>query len=222
MIRGGSESFEPWEETSPTYLDEGWCPPRHDSEMAEVELPDVTLVQPYVGPEETRTETSNGPAYRFGAGVPDLWEIQKARMPSARRSHRRPSKAPLQRFWFALLLLLFSIGFLGWRFWLAPPLNIQGTSFDSPLERLTCGETAQIVATINTNGAEGVIRYQWVRSDGTSSSKLRETLPRGTESVQVHTSWSFSGPGKRKAWATLKFIEPKAEAATTTVMYSCV
>ncbi|MFD9624153.1 hypothetical protein ACFWB2_44315 [Streptomyces virginiae] len=235
MIRDALAQPEPWDDqTTPTYLDERWTDPGSDTDTHHNLLvdprstmvdraggsPDITLIQPY-SELETLVEPPGSPAAcSFGPGVPEPWELRQDAIVTRRR-HKRPGRSLMRRYRFAVLLLLLVAGFLVWRFWLAPPLEVQGTSVFGPVARLECGQTARIVATIRTNGAEGVIRYRWVRSDGTNSGVLRETLPRGMDLVQVRTSWSFSGVGEQDAWVALRFIDPQADVATTSLLYSC-
>ncbi|MEU1280064.1 hypothetical protein [Streptomyces sp. NPDC005805] len=193
----------------------------------EPDLP-PTLVAP---PGEPLVPAGGGghpaePVHRFGPGVPPYAGHPASGESADRGSRRRrreprERRSPLLRFWVALLVLALTAGFLVWRYHFAAPLDVRGTSVSGPVGRLGCGATAEIAVTVRTNGAEGILRYRWVRSDGTGSGTMREALPRGTDTARLRTSWSFNGPGEQDAWVTLQFVDPVAEPATASFLYSC-
>ncbi|MFJ2061079.1 hypothetical protein ACIOMM_34875 [Streptomyces sp. NPDC087908] len=216
------------EETTPTYLDEGWDVPSQESGSpydAEMTRTADTLSSASLGGHPLTADL------RFGPGVPPpappdptlRWDATpRSPLGPDHPGPDRPTRSPWWwRFKLALLVLVVVAGYLTWRNVLAKPLEIQHASVYGPPKDLGCGETALVMAVVRTNGAEGVIRYRWQRSDGTLSESLRETVPRGRNDVRLETSWSFSGQGRLDAEATLIMLAPAADPVSVSFRYRC-
>lgn len=164
---------------------------------------------------------------RFGPGVPlDEQETLRALWPvaapaPARRSRRRAwlgATAALAAFAVALWLLL-RPG--------AGPAVI-GAEVRAPTAELRCGQTADLVGVMTTDGRGGPVTYRWLRSDGQDSGELTETARRGERTVTVHLRWTVRGSGLFRGSARLQ-VRPSGTAggapapieARGTFGYSC-
>ncbi|MFD7614980.1 hypothetical protein [Streptomyces sp. NPDC059828] len=123
--------------------------------------------------------------------------------------------------WTALGLLLTAVaGVILWQRDTAELAITQVTVSARPTE-LGCDRAATVVAVITTNGAAGTIRYQWIRSDGTTSGELRQTVRDGQGEVTLPMHWTFHGKGTREARAVVGILTPTAHTASTSFTYRC-
>ncbi|MDQ1636519.1 MAG: hypothetical protein QOJ32_3328 [Frankiaceae bacterium] len=152
---------------------------------------------------------------RFGPGVP------------AQRRPRSPDdevtlSPPTDRRWRVLNILLTTALALVvlWLLWPSHPIEVRQVTVRAPAV-VSCGSSADVVATLQTNGRAGDVRYRWVRNDGLTSEVLTTSPPDGKSTVDVHLRWTFTGPGTYAAQVTIEVIEPQATAAATSFTYRC-
>lgn len=192
-------------QTMPTYLDENWtsAPAAQPAQFAAPE----TLVS-------TRQATRPMPH-----GLPAAFPACVA-LPN-RPASRRRSRA-LLRYGPAALILAGVTAYLAPSY-LGPELAVTGVSVEpaSKGRKVGCGETTQITGHIITNGAPGVLSYQWIRSDGSTSALLEEKLTIGQRSVSLRLNWTVSGRGTYQAKATLRITAPAAPEAFAAFTYQC-
>ncbi|MFD5819236.1 hypothetical protein [Streptomyces sp. NPDC127038] len=104
----------------------------------------------------------------------------------------------------------------------SPAPTVTAVEVRAPAARLHCGQTADLVGVITTDGRGGPVTYRWLRSDGTDSGELVRTARRGQDRVTVHLRWTVRGPGAFRGTARLRIAQrhtlPEAEA---TFDYSC-
>lgn len=142
-----------------------------------------------------------------------------------RPSHRRVSKANAGRRLFLWLIAMLAIlGIFGAINWNRPmdKLRIIGLTATARPETLTCNQSTSVVAKIDTNGAPGSIRYLWVRSDGTDSGLLHQTVYRGQREVKIPLYWNFHGRGIHKIVATVEILSPAIYTASAPLTYRCM
>ncbi|MFE5549919.1 hypothetical protein ACFQ71_39960 [Streptomyces sp. NPDC056534] len=192
-------------QTMPTYLDENWtstpaAPPTHFAVL------DTLLTTG----QATRPMPQDPPA-----------ALQTCVALPNRPSSRRRSRA-LLRYGSAALILAGIAVYLAPSY-LGPELAITDVSVESASKgrKMGCGEIAQVTGYVITNGAPGVLVYQWIRNDGSTSGILEEKLTRGQRSVSLRLNWAVSGHGTYQARATLKVISPTAPEAFTAFTYQC-
>ncbi|WP_338673795.1 hypothetical protein V1460_12385 [Streptomyces sp. SCSIO 30461] len=103
-----------------------------------------------------------------------------------------------------------------------PPMTVEQVSVAAAATRPTCGGTADIVGVVRTDGRAGTLVYRWVRSDGSTSGTLRETVPRGQRETRLHLLWTFHGRGSHEARAELVIDAPTGTLpAAVEFTYSC-
>ncbi|WP_406425163.1 hypothetical protein [Streptomyces sp. NBC_01589] len=189
--------------------------------------PPVTVpVGGFTGPRwqaspATVPDRVEGTVLRFGPGV------------TAATAHRIHSTLPvtppppppvprsgLRRYALPALVFLCVLAFLAWQR-LGPSVEVRDVSVTARPAELGCGETAQILAQVTTNGRPGTFTYRWFRSDGTSSDVLRERLPRGGRHATLSLRWTFEGKGHRAGRAELRVLTPSVHTAVTRLTYDC-
>jgi hypothetical protein len=185
-----------------------------------------SVFAPVPPPEE---EASPESLIRFGPGVPDprtartidVWQ-GNAPGPDA-ASHRGAAEQKRRhpgRYVLAGAVLLAVVGFLLWQR-LATPLSVGSVTVSASRAELTCGQTELVTATLHTNGGSGTVHYQWVRSDGTVSSPLTQSVPSGVHQVPLPLRWTVTGQGNFQGTATLKITSPGSATGTAVFNYSC-
>ena len=107
-----------------------------------------------------------------------------------------------------------SVG-LRWRF-VEPEVTVRA----EPAE-LGCDGTAEVVATARTNGAPGVIRYRWLRSDGTVSGELTQSVSARQQEARLVLRWTFNGRGTQRAGAVVDILSPTPHTASAGFTYRC-
>ncbi|MEU1202710.1 hypothetical protein ABZ446_41750 [Streptomyces sp. NPDC005813] len=167
----------------------------------------------------TVPDRMEGTVLRFGPGV------------TAATAHRNHSTLPVtlpppvprsspRRYALPALVFLCVLAFLAWHR-LGPSVEVRSVSVTARPAELGCGETAQILAQVTTNGRPGTFSYRWFRSDGTSSHVLRERLPRGRRHVTLSLLWTFEGKGHHAGRAELRVLTPSVHTAVTRLTYDC-
>ncbi|MEV6304599.1 hypothetical protein AB0M02_34680 [Actinoplanes sp. NPDC051861] len=171
--------------------------------------------------QESSAPTVRAPGeMRFGPGVP----------PTATAAPPWPSTAPARRpLWRRLVSILSSlvtlalvvvVGLYLWQQF--RPLVVESATVTVPEPAANrCDVTVDVVATVQTNGRSGTIRYQWFRSDAAPGAVLSEQVGSGQRTATLTLRWTFSGVGTTTERATVNIIEPSPVQATTQVTYNC-
>ena len=133
---------------------------------------------------------------------------------------RKPRRALLRGWLLPLLVLAVVIALLLWR-QSGGRLSVSGVTAAAGTPSIGCDSTQTVTATLRTNGAAGTIVYRWVRSDGTVSDALRQTVGNGTKQVDVVLRWAFSGHGSMHALATIDVESPGTASAVASFAYNC-
>ena len=166
---------------------------------------------------------------RFGPGVPDpktartmaVWQGQgPAGSAAAAAPEEKSKKRMLGGFLLAGIVLLAVVAFLLWQHF-GSSLTVSSVAVKATPAALACDGTEQITATVRTNGSSGTIHYRWVRSDGTTSGTLSQTVPSGTHQVSLPLRWTVQGQGNLQGTATLQITDPGSRTASATFDYSC-
>ncbi|WP_189892512.1 hypothetical protein [Streptomyces xantholiticus] len=84
-----------------------------------------------------------------------------------------------------------------------------------------CNGTAEVVATARTNGAPGMIRYRWLRSDGTVSGELTQSVSAHQTEARLVLRWTFNGRGTQRARAVVDILSPTPHTASAAFTYRC-
>ncbi|MFE5854622.1 hypothetical protein ACFQ61_15600 [Streptomyces sp. NPDC056500] len=194
-----------------------------------------TLVQPLpwgaVQPDRVEGEVLRfGPgvtASRTGVPVPSIatavWHgahSADSQGTAAPHGHRHARARALRRYALAATVLALVLSFLAWQRY-GSSLAVEGVSVDARSTAIGCDSTADLVAVVRTDGRPGTLHYRWVRSDGTRSGQLRETLARGQKTARLHLLWTFHGTGAYRASAELQLLSPSTERAIGRFSYAC-
>jgi hypothetical protein len=87
---------------------------------------------------------------------------------------------------------------------------------------LHCGQTADLVGVVTTDGHGGPVTYQWLRGDGRTSGELVRTAHRGERRLTVHLRWTVRGPGRFRGTARLRIAHQRSpREAKATFSYAC-
>ena len=133
---------------------------------------------------------------------------------------KKPRRALLRGWLLPLLVLVGVIILLLWQR-IGGPLSVTGASASAGTPSIGCDSTEIVTATLHTNGDAGTIVYRWVRSDGTVSDELRQTVSKGTNQIHVVLRWAFTGHGSMHALATIDVESPGAASAVASFDYVC-
>ncbi|MFJ6837130.1 hypothetical protein [Streptomyces sp. NPDC091209] len=161
---------------------------------------------------------------RFGPGIPvEAQEVLRAQWPTApvrrdSRPHRRR-----QRAWIATTAFLTAVAVLLWLLLRPSPApTVTAVEVRAPAGRLHCGQTADLVGVVTTDGRGGPVTYHWLRSDGHDSGELVHMARRGDRRVTVHLRWTVRGPGSFRGTARLRIAQQgKPAEAEATFNYAC-
>ncbi|MFC7533014.1 hypothetical protein [Actinoplanes sp. GCM10030250] len=157
---------------------------------------------------------------RFGPGVPAP-ATTAPQWPSA-----APAKRPRWRRAVSVLSSLLTLALVvvvGLYVWQQlRPLVVESATVAVPEPAGNrCDVTVDVVATVQTNGRGGTIRYQWFRSDAAPGAVLTEQVGSGQRTATLTLRWTFSGVGTTTERATVNIVEPSPVQATTPVTYRC-
>ena len=100
-------------------------------------------------------------------------------------------------------------------------LSVSGASAMAGAPTIGCDTTETVTATLHTNGKAGTIDYRWVRSDGTTSDQLQQSVDSGTKQVNVVLRWAFTGHGSMDATARIEVESPGSASASAAFVYNC-
>ncbi|MGW4206009.1 hypothetical protein [Streptomyces sp. NPDC004726] len=173
-----------------------------------------------------------GEVLRFGPGVTalagggrtprhttaEIWHGTLAGHPDA--SPRPPRRRGLRRYTLAAVVLVCVTAFLLWQRY-GPGIAVEKVAVSTTSGALGCDSTADIVGVVDTNGRAGTLVYRWLRSDGTTSGRLREELTHGQKQARLHLLWTFRGSGRSEASAELEIVSPSSHRAFTRFAYRC-
>ncbi|MEU8619172.1 hypothetical protein [Streptomyces sp. NPDC048623] len=161
---------------------------------------------------------------RFGPGVPTdeqdaLSALWQSRGPAPARRRRR------RGLWSAATAVLTAAAVVLWLALLRPGPGPTVTAADvqAPTAALHCGQTADVIGVLTTDGRGGPVTYRWLRGEGEQSEELTRTARRGEARVTVHLRWTVSGPGRFRGTARLQVLRGDAAPleAEDSFTYSC-
>ncbi|SDT82329.1 hypothetical protein SAMN05216371_7114 [Streptomyces sp. TLI_053] len=159
-----------------------------------------------------------GELRRFGPGVPPqaaaVWH--GAAVPVTEPPRRRR----VWRWLLPLVLLLAVPALLFWRF-STPALEVTGVGVSTDPAGPGCDSVAVVRAEVETNGGAGILRYRWLRSDGTTSGEIDQEIGSGAHRTELVLRWSFEGRGTLAATATLEILAPGSRTAAVSFPYHC-
>lgn len=167
---------------------------------------------------------------RFGPGVPDpktartmaVWKGEApAGVPAGAAGEGKPKRRTLGGLLLAGIVLLAVVAVLLWQHF-GSSLSISSVTVRAATPALACDGTEQLTATVRTNGSSGTIHYRWVRSDGTNSGPLAQSVPSGTHEAQLPLRWTVQGQGNLQATATVEITAPGTRSASARFDYSCL
>ncbi|UXY30934.1 hypothetical protein [Streptomyces sp. HUAS TT20] len=182
----------------------------------------VPAESPAAAPPPT-SEDDDEILLRFGPGIPveaqDTLRAQwrTAHLPPDRRQRRR------RRGWIATTAVLTIAAVLLWLLLRPSPApTVTAVEVQAPTGRLHCGQTADLVGVVTTDGRGGPVTYHWLRSDGHDSGELVHMAHRGDRRVTVHLRWTVRGPGSFRGTARLRIAhQRKPVEARATFRYAC-
>ncbi|MER6425662.1 hypothetical protein [Streptomyces sp. NPDC001137] len=169
-------------------------------------------------------EDSGGILLRFGPGVPveeqdDLrarWRTEAAVAASSRPRRGR-------RGWIVSTAVIAVAAVLLWLLLRPDPApEVVAVRIQAPAGPLHCGQTADLVGVLTTDGHGGPVTYRWLRADGQDSGELVRTADRGERRVKVHLRWTVRGPGRFRGTARLRIAhQPAPMEAKASFTYVC-
>ncbi|GGZ29555.1 hypothetical protein GCM10010387_23670 [Streptomyces inusitatus] len=199
-----------------------------DSGPAAPESPPGPAPGPAPGPVPRPGE--EGELRRFGPGVTASARSRIVADPATAAAvaagvwHGPPRPGRLRRlvrrYAPAAVVLVVVLALLLWQRY-GRPIAVEAVSVRAVAASLGCGDTAEVVAVVDTNGRSGTLVYRWVRSDGTSSERLRQKLAHGQEQARLRLLWSFQGPGRYRAGAELRVVSPSEHRSAARFDYRC-
>ncbi|MFF5445763.1 hypothetical protein [Streptomyces sp. NPDC012888] len=178
--------------------------------------PARTLPLPAVLPDRVE-----GSVLRFGPGVTAYHAPPFPVAGPAVAEARRPGRGRgLRRYALAAVVLAAVLAYLGWyRF--GPAMEVRALAVAAEPGAPGCDSAAAVTAVVTTDGRPGTLVYQWVRSDGTSSERLSERVPRGRTEARLRLLWTFTGEGTYPARAELRLLEPRPLTDSVAFTYRC-
>ncbi|RPF31523.1 hypothetical protein [Streptomyces sp. TLI_185] len=169
-------------------------------------------------------EGSDGILLRFGPGVPvEEQDVLRARwrteaaVPASPRSRRK------RRGWIVTTAVVAIAAVLLWLLLRpAPAPAIVAVRVQAPAGPLHCGQTADLVGVVTTDGHGGPVSYRWLRADGQDSGELVRTAHSGERRVRVHLRWTVRGSGRFRGTARLRIAHQSAPMeAKASFTYVC-
>ncbi|MEU2392934.1 hypothetical protein [Streptomyces sp. NPDC007369] len=169
--------------------------------------------QPVVAPDRV-----DGSVMRFGPGVTAAAVAPFPVVPQPVPARQRGGG--LRRYALAGAVLAGVLGYLCWQQY-GPGVTVRDVAVTTDPAGPACGGTADVVASVRTDGRPGTLAYRWIRSDGTRSERLTEQLARGQQEARLHLLWTFRGQGSHTAEARLELLEPTRRTAAVEFAYGC-
>ncbi|MEV6943869.1 hypothetical protein AB0N07_18070 [Streptomyces sp. NPDC051172] len=169
-------------------------------------------------------EDSGGILLRFGPGVPvEEQDVLRARwrteaaVPVVSRSRRG------RRGWIVTSAVVAIAAVLLWLLLRpAPAPEVVSVRVEAPTGPLHCGQTADLIGVVTTDGHGGPVTYRWLRADGQDSGELVRTADRGVRRVKVHLRWTVRGSGRFRGTARLRIThQPVPMEAKASFTYVC-
>jgi hypothetical protein len=154
---------------------------------------------------------------RFGPGVPAVLVAETALTAEPTAAPRRSRRERALN--MALTLALAVV--VAWLLWPTGSLHVRNVNLRTTPAVVACNTTANVVATVHTDGNPGKLHYRWTRNDGGGSSTLVQSLAKGQHTVDLHLTWSFRGPGTYNARATVQLLNAGNPNATVNFRYVC-
>ncbi|MFD6919588.1 hypothetical protein ACFV99_05120 [Streptomyces sp. NPDC059944] len=167
---------------------------------------------------DTPPDRVEGTLLRFGPGV-NADTVRRSAAVSVPAAAPAPGRT-WRRHVLPAVALLAVLAFLLWHR-SEPSVGVEGVAVSATTPSPGCDATADIVATVITDGRPGELSYRWVRSDGSSSKVLREEMTRGQKRAHLHLLWTFQGEGRYTARAELRLLSPVRRGAGTRLTYHC-
>jgi hypothetical protein len=188
------------------------------------EVPGTLLLTTPVDPSQGSVPAEYrrvGPGVPAAAGTPSASGIDPATAAAWHGTRApKPRRALLRGWLLPLAVLVGVIALLLWQH-VGGRLTVVGAAASPGTPSIGCDSTEVVTATLRTNGSAGTIVYRWIRSDGTVSDELRQTVGDGTKQVDVVLRWAFSGHGSMRALATIDVENPGTASAVASFSYSC-
>jgi hypothetical protein len=158
---------------------------------------------------------------RFGPGVPVVIAATAATAANAAAVETPPVRKLNggRALNWAFTLALAAI--VAWLLWPTGALHVRAVTAKTDPATVACNTSADVIATVTTNGNPGQLKYRWIRNNGSGSGTLTQSLSRGQHSVNLHLTWTFRGPGTFDARATVQLITPSTSSATVNFRYAC-
>lgn len=160
---------------------------------------------------------------RFGPGVPvEGQEALRGRW-SAAAPPPDPRERRRRRGWIATTALLTVVAVLLWLLLRPDPApTVTAVDVQAPTGKLHCGQTADMVGVVRTDGRGGPVTYRWLRSDGHDTGELVRTAHSGERRVTVHLRWTVRGPGTFHGTARLRVAHQRTPVeGEATFIYVC-
>jgi hypothetical protein len=180
-----------------------------------IDLRETTLVPPQTGPAVPAPQPVE--LLRFGPGVPAVI----AAAPIAAAEPAPPPRRLRRGRALNIALTVALAAVVVWLLWPAGSLHVRSVTVRATPGVVACNTTANVVATVRTDGNAGRLNYRWTRNDGVGSGTLVQSLAKGQHSVDLHLTWSFHGPGTYNAQATVHLLSAGDPSATVNFRYVC-
>ncbi|MFJ7968266.1 hypothetical protein [Streptomyces sp. NPDC096324] len=161
---------------------------------------------------------------RFGPGIPlDAQDVLRAQWRTAPAASGSGPRRRRRRAWIATTAFLAVAAVLLWLLLRPSPApTVTAVEVRAPAGRLHCGQTADLVGVVTTDGRGGPVTYRWLRSDGHDSGELVRMARRGERRVTVHLRWTVRGPGSFRGTARLRVThQQRSPEAKGTFSYAC-
>jgi hypothetical protein len=180
-----------------------------------IDLRETTLVPSQGGPPVPPPQPLE--LLRFGPGVPAVVEAETPLTAQPTAAPTRPRRDRALNIALTLALAVVVV----WLLWPAGSLHVRSVTVRATPGVVACNTTANVVATVRTDGNPGKLNYRWTRNDGTGSGTLVQSLAKGQHSVDLHLTWAFHGPGSYNARATAQLLSNGNQSATVNFRYVC-
>ena len=169
-------------------------------------------------------EDSDEILLRFGPGVPvEEQDVLRARWRTEAAGPASPRSRRKRRGWIVTTAVVAIAAVLLWLLLRpAPAPAIVAVRVQAPAGPLHCGQTADLVGVVTTDGHGGPVSYRWLRADGQDSGELVRTAHRGERRVRVHLRWTVRGSGRFQGTARLRIAhQPAPMEAKASFTYVC-